>query len=139
MVRQSALRRRRARASYALNNIELVNRRSSVILCFAVGCLLVVLVGQANSIRVRQPRAYPLALSNSTKAHGLDRFSIEYVVRDGDNLWLITSRIYGKPSFANIRKLRAANPSLPKKDEDLRIGVILKLPLADGHFTGNLQ
>jgi hypothetical protein len=131
ICRQSALKRRRLRADYALSVMPLVTNHSRTLVFFMLGCMVVAAaVAGSSFVPAALPRSQPLPLSQPTRAHQVDRFSIEYTVRDGDTLWAIAARFYGKPSVFYIQKLRTANPWLPKKDGELKIGVSLKIPIA---------
>ena len=125
---QSVLKRRRERAAYAMNEIRLANRTRKALVLLALGCVVIALLGQI-PVRNSPAQERPLPLSNLSRANQLDRFALDYLVRDGDTLWGITSRFYGAPSPGNIRKVRAANPSLSSNDRELRIGVTLKIPI----------
>jgi phage tail protein X len=126
---ESVLRRRRERAAYALAELRLANRTRKAVILFALGCVVVALLAQIRFARKSPPQERPLQLSDPSPVGQFDRFNVDYLVRDDDTLWTITSRFYGKPSRGNIRKVRAANPWLSPNDSELRIGVKLKIPI----------
>lgn len=126
---QSVLKRRRERAAYAVNELRLANRTRKAVVLLAVGCVVIALLGQIPRVRNSPAQERPLPLSNLSRANQFDRFAVDYLVRDGDTLWAITSRFYGAPSPGNIRKVRAANLGLSPNDRELRIGITLKIPI----------
>lgn len=129
LVTNSVLKRRRERAAYVLNELPLAHRTRKALLFFAIGCVVLAALSWLSYVPAKSPQSRALPLSTLTRANDVDRFNIDYTVRDRDTLWDIAARYYGNPSPANIRRIRTANPNLPKRDEDLKIGIKLKIPV----------
>src|SRR5215470_6740010 len=77
---QSVLKRRRERAAYAMNELRLANRTRKALVLLAVGCVVIVLLGQIPPVRTTPVQDRPLPLSNLSRANKLDRFAVDYLV-----------------------------------------------------------
>lgn len=129
VLTHTALYRRRVRAIYVTATIR--NRPAAQRIVVSVAILFLLIVGSRAVLLNRNTEAqeFRIPLSAPTPLHKFDRFSIPHTVRDGDTIWGICISYYRSYSHFYLKLLRDANPWLPEDPRDLKIGLIIKIPL----------
>lgn len=128
---RSVLYRRRARGSYLLS-AALYTLRSRLL---TVGVILIIplliIIGKRfEPIREREaPREMAIPLTALTLANAQDRFAITHTIRDGDSIWRLSMQYHGYYSPSYQERLRSANPWLPEDPRQLKIGLMVKIPV----------
>jgi hypothetical protein len=124
----STLHRRRVAALYVLITLEGQLEAYLITSIFSI-ILLVILVFGSGATRTGSSRTRASSLTAPTQANQLDRFAISHTVRDGDTIWALSVLYYGSYSMDHEKSLRMANPWLPDDPRQLKIGLVVKIPL----------